>query len=103
MTYPHPEEHYNKSLFDVQTAGIAFQMGTVFLKKGTRIPEQGFTRHQSHEISIIERGHIKMLSEDGSINGHLKSGDVVCLEAFEPQAGHVLEDTKLIYILIRAQ
>ncbi|WP_420600918.1 hypothetical protein [Flagellimonas sp.] len=102
ITYPKPNEHYNKSLFHVQKEQTEFQMGTVYLKKGSRIPEEGFTRHPSHEISIIQRGNIEMLNENGSIRGYLKSGDVVYLEAFEPQAGNVLEDTELIYILIKA-
>ncbi len=102
ITYPLPEEHYNKSLFHIQKEPVEFQMGTVYLKKGTRIPEVGFTRHSSYEISIIQKGNIEMLNEDGSIKGYLKSGDVVYLEAFEAQAGNVLEDTKLIYMLIKA-
>ncbi|SNY95322.1 hypothetical protein [Flagellimonas pacifica] len=102
ITYPLPKEHYNKSLFQIQKEQTAFQMGTVFLKKGTRIPEIGFTRHPSYEISIIQKGKIEMLHENGSIKGYLKSGDVVYLEAFEAQAGNVLEDTNLIYILIKA-
>ena len=102
ITYPKPNEHYNKSFFHVQKERTEFQMGTVFLKKGTRIPEVGFTRHPSHEISIIQHGNIQMLNEDGTIKGYLKSGDVVYLEAFEAQAGNVLEDTKLIYMLIKA-
>ena len=102
IAYPLPDEHYNKSLFHVQSGQTEFQFGTVYLKKGTRIPEVGFTKHPSHEISMIQQGTIEMLDEDGSIKGYLKSGDVVYLEAFEAQAGNVLEDTKLIYILIKA-
>jgi len=102
ITYPKPHEHYNKSLFHIQKEQVEFQFGTVFLKKGTRIPEVGFTKHTSHEISMIQKGNIEMLHEDGSIKGYLKSGDVVYLEAFEAQAGNVLEDTKLIYMLIKA-
>ncbi len=101
ITYPLPDEHYNKSLFHIQKEQVEFQFGTVFLKKGTRIPEVGFTRHPSHEISIIQQGNIEMLNEDGSIKGYLKSGDVVYLEAFEAQAGNILEDTKLLYMLIK--
>ena len=73
----------------------------MFLKKGTRIPEKGFTKHSSHEISIIQKGRIEMLNEDGSIKGYLEEGDVVYIEAFEAQAGNVLEDTYLIYTLIK--
>lgn len=101
ITYPTVDEHYNKSFFHIKNEKIDFQFGTVFLKKGTRIPETGFTKHDSHEISIIQEGRIQMLNEDGSINGNLEKGDVIYIEAFEAQAGNVLEDTKIIYTLIK--
>ena len=55
ITYPSPEEYYNKSLFHIKNEKEEIQFGTVFLKKGTRIPEVGFTKHSSHEISIIQQ------------------------------------------------
>jgi uncharacterized cupin superfamily protein len=55
----------------------------------------------SHEISIIQKGKIEMLNEDGSIKGYLEKGDVVYIEALEAQAGKVLKDTQLMYILIK--
>ena len=73
----------------------------MYLKKGTRIPEKGFTKHDSHEISIIQEGKIEMLNEDGSIKGYLEKGDVVYIEALQAQAGKVLKDTQLMYILIK--
>lgn len=101
IIYPSPDEHYNKSLFLIKNEQVDFQFGTVFLKKGTRIPDKGFTKHSSHEISIIQKGKIEMLNEDGSSKGYLQEGDVVYIEAFEAQAGNVLEDTSLIYTLIK--
>lgn len=100
IIFPSQEEYYNKSLFEFVNEKVDFKFGTVFLKKGTRIPEKGFTKHSSHEISIIQKGKIQMLNEDGSIKGYLKEGDVVYIEAFEAQAGNVLEDTNIIYTLI---
>jgi quercetin dioxygenase-like cupin family protein len=101
IIYPSHNEHYNKLLFHIKNEQVDFQFGTVFLKKGTRIPEKGFTRHASHEISIIKKGKIEMLKEDGSLKGYLQQGDAVYIEAFEAQAGNVLEDTSLIYTLIK--
>jgi len=101
IAYPAKNEHYNKLLFQVKRDGVDFQFGTVFLKKGTRIPEKGFTKHSSHEISIIQKGKIEMLHEDGSIRGYLQEGDVVYIEALEAQAGNIIEDTSIIYTLIK--
>jgi len=101
ISYPFKEEHYNKSFFHIKNEKVDFQFGTVYLKKGTRIPEKGFTKHLSHEISIIQEGKIEMLNEDGSVKGYLTSGDVVYIEKLEAQAGNVLEDTQLMYTLIK--
>ncbi len=101
IVYPLPDEYYNKLLFHVKNEQVDFQFGTVFLKKGTRIPEKGFTKHSSHEISIIQKGKIEMLNRDGSVKGYLCEGDVVYIEVFEAQAGNILEDTSIIYTLIK--
>jgi hypothetical protein len=99
ITYPIQDEHYNKKLFHIENKGFTVQFGTVFLKKGTRIPEKGFSKNPELELSIIQQGKIEMLNEDGSVMGYLNSGDVVYLKSYEPQAGNVLEDTKIIYTL----
>jgi signal-transduction protein with cAMP-binding, CBS, and nucleotidyltransferase domain len=101
IEYALKNAHYNKSIFHIQKEKLDIQFGTVFLQKGTRIPEKGFTKRANHEISIIQKGKIEMLNEDGSIKGYLKTGDVVYIKALEAQAGNVLEDTQLMYTLIK--
>ncbi|MCF6212976.1 MAG: hypothetical protein L3J45_03020 [Flavobacteriaceae bacterium] len=100
ITYPLPGEYYNKQIFHIENEGLDIQFGTVFLKKGTRIPEKGVSRHPQIELSVIQEGKIEMLNEDGSVKGYLNKGDVVCINALEAQAGNVLTDTKIIYTLI---
>lgn len=99
IIYPKKEEYYNNELLTETHEGITTMLGTVFLKKGTRIPEEGFSRHPFNEVSIITQGCIEMLNEDGSVLGYLREGTAVFIKALEPQAGNVLEDTKLIYVL----
>ncbi|MGM5470164.1 hypothetical protein ACS386_07795 [Flavobacteriaceae bacterium LMO-SS05] len=99
IIYPQGDEYYNKELVTRSNAGITTTFGTVFLKKGTRIPVEGFSRHPFNEVSIITEGCIEMLNEDGSISGYLKADTAVYINALEPQAGNVIEDTRLIYII----
>ncbi|HED37445.1 MAG TPA: hypothetical protein ENI76_04265 [Ignavibacteria bacterium] len=99
LIYPKGKEHYNNKLLSHTNAGVVTTFGTVSLKKGTRIPENGFSRHPFNEVSIIIEGCIEMINEDGTIFEYLKKGTAVYINALEPQAGNVLEDTKLIYIL----
>ena len=103
IEFPLPSEHYNKLLFNIQKEGMAFQLGTVRLAKGTRLPETGFTRHPEHEISIVQKGKIEMLNEDGGVMSYLNTGEVVYIEALEAQAGNILENTEIIYFLIKDQ
>ena len=99
LTYPQGEEHYNNELLSITNAGVKTTFGTVFLKKGTRIPDRAFSRHPFNEVSVIIDGCIEMLNEDGSVSCYLEKGKAVFINAFEPQAGNVLEDTKLIYVI----
>lgn len=99
IIYPKDKEHYNNEILTVDNAGVTTTFGTVLLKKGTRIPEKGFSKHPFNEVSIITEGCIEMLNEDGSISSYLKAGTAVFIKALEPQAGNVLEDTKLIYVI----
>ncbi|MFD2588718.1 hypothetical protein ACFSQJ_17455 [Croceitalea marina] len=103
VSYPEPDEYYNKELISQSNAGVATICGTVFLKKGTRIPETGFSKHPFNEISIIIEGCIEMLSEEGHPIGKLEKGNAVYINAGEAQAGNVLEDTKIIYVLNQSQ
>jgi len=100
IEFPIPGQAHQKILFDLERKGTTINFGTVFLEKGRRIPDEGYSKHPQHEISYIHTGRIQILNEDGSKAVILKSGDIVSLEAFEPQAGLVLEDTKIIYLLI---
>ncbi|MEX0273946.1 MAG: hypothetical protein AB3N16_06180 [Flavobacteriaceae bacterium] len=90
---------HNNELHHFMGEGIETTVGTVFLKKGSRIPEKGHSRHPFNEVSIIVEGHIEMVDEGNKVIGHLKKGSIVCITAGEPQAGNVLEDTRLIYVL----
>jgi len=93
-------ENRQKVIFEFNDEHTKVNYGTVFLKKGIRIPGQGFTTHEQHEISFVQSGKIQMLNEDGTELGILKTGDVIHLDPLEPQAGFVLEDTRIIYVLI---
>ncbi|MEM6768298.1 MAG: hypothetical protein AAF655_25395 [Bacteroidota bacterium] len=101
LTFPDSSEDRQRVLFTFKAhPEVGVNYGTVFLKKGTRIPEKGVSRHPQHEISFIQRGSIKMVDEQDMEIGLLKEGDIIYLQALEPQAGYVLEDTRIIYMLI---
>ncbi|WP_335965470.1 hypothetical protein [Galbibacter sp. PAP.153] len=99
IQYPGEGDYYNKELHVGENLGIRTLLGTVYLKKGARIPETGFSRHPFNEVSIITEGCIEMIDEENKVLGYLRAGTAVYFNAGEPQAGHVMEDTKLIYVL----
>ncbi len=99
IIYPTEKEHYNNELLTQTNNGITTTFGTVFLKKGNRIPKEGFSRHPFNEVSIITSGCIEMIDEKDNVIEYLKAGTAVYINALEPQAGNVLEDTELIYVI----
>ena len=99
ILYPKGDEHYNNELVSYENEGITTTFGTVFLKKGSRIPKEGFSRHPFNEVSIITEGCIEMINEEGNSIDSLTKGTAVYINALEPQAGNVIEDTTLIYVL----
>tara|TARA_R110002073_G_scaffold72537_1_gene177314 strand:- start:309561 stop:309893 length:333 start_codon:yes stop_codon:yes gene_type:complete len=99
ISYPKETEPHSKELVSRHNNGVVTTLGTVFLKKGTRIPETGFSRHPFNEVSIITKGCIEMINEAEEVIGYLKKGTAVYINAGEPQAGYVKEDTELIYVL----
>lgn len=99
IKYKKSAENNKNDLLTQTSLGIATTFGTIFLKKGTRIPQQGFSRHPFNEISIIIEGVIEMLNENENVIGYLKPGMAIYINALEPQAGNVIKDTKIIYVL----
>ena len=99
IIYPKENENYNNELIVKENLGIKTIFGAVSLKKGTRIPNSGYSRHPFNEISIITKGCIEMIDENNQVIGYLKAGDVVYINAFEPQAGNIIEETKLVYVI----
>jgi hypothetical protein len=98
LTYPRPEENYLKKLVEIEDKTI-LKMGTCFFKAGSRIPEIGLKANSEHEISIIMEGSLKAISETGE--RIIKTGEIVKFKPNEMQAGEILEDCKIIWILIK--
>jgi len=65
LSYPSgSKEDYLKELFVHKVEAFNLQFGTVFLKKGTRMPELGFTHHDQKKIVFLVEGKIKILLEN---------------------------------------
>ena len=101
LTFPTgTKDEYLKELFVHSEDAFDLQFGTVFLKKGARIPEEGFTRHNQKKIVFLLEGEIKILLENGtSPIDHLKKGQIFMTDYLEGHGGVVLKDTKIIFVL----
>lgn len=86
-------------LFKVEVNGQVIDSGTIFLKKGIRIPETDFNRYE-REISYLLEGEIEIIGTDGKIKGKIGAGEAIMFDQLEPQAGNVIRDTTIIYFLI---
>ena len=95
------KEDYLKELFVFKEDNFGLQFGTVFLKKGTRIPEDGYTHHDQRKIVYLIEGVIEILSEDDIEGdaGFLKAGQIFLTDYFEGHGGIVKEDAKILFVL----
>ena len=101
VTYPSgSKDDYLKELFIHAEEAFNLQFGTVFLKKGTRIPEEGFTHHDQKKIVFLVEGKVKILLENQpNFVRNLKAGECFMVDYFEEHGGVVIEDAKIIFVL----
>ena len=101
LTYPSgSKEDYLKELFVHQEEAFNLQFGTVFLKVGTVIPEEGYTRHDQKKIVFIVKGEVRVvLGDNPHFDQIIIEVDTFMVDYFEAHKGIVLKDTKLIYVL----
>ena len=99
LTYPIPPE-YLKEVFVKATPEFELQFGSVFLKKGTQIPEKDWTRHNQVKIVYIVSGKTMLFTEkDSDFKQLVQGGDTFMVEKHEAHRGEILEDTQLIFVL----
>ena len=53
-----------KEIFNHKESHLQLQFGTVHLKKGTRIPEEGFTKYEQKKIVYLLKGKVKLQLEN---------------------------------------
>lgn len=87
-----------KQLVEIQEGEIHFRMGTVFLPKGSRLPKEGMKSNPEHEISIVLEGRIRAITKDGE--RVVGKGELVQFAPNEMQAGEVLEDCRIVWVLL---
>ena len=99
LTYPIPPE-YLKDIFTQSTNAFDLQFGSVFLTKGTRIPETGWTRHDQAKIVYLVSGKTNLyLEKHAGFKQRVQTGDTFMVEKYEEHYGEVLEDTQIIFVL----
>ena len=101
LTYPSgSKDDYLKELFIHKDDSFNLQFGTVFLKKGTRIPEEGFTHHDQKKIVFLAEGEIEILIEEKpNYSRNLIAGESFMVDYFEGHGGIVIKDAKIIFVL----
>ncbi|WP_417624312.1 cupin domain-containing protein [Paremcibacter congregatus] len=96
LSYPAPPDRLETLISLTKSSNLRHELGTAFLQKGTRMPDDGKSTHSRHEVSVILEG--KLSTTAGGITTILEAGDIVSIPAGEPQFSLVLEDTRLIYV-----
>jgi quercetin dioxygenase-like cupin family protein len=101
LNYPDPAERLCALLTLGNRENASLEVGTAYLKAGTRMPDRGVSAHPRHEISIILEGEIETTSNGRTVV--LGAGDIVSIPAFEPQSSIIRQDTRLIYLFFGNQ
>ena len=76
--------------------GVTLEIGTGFLKAGSRMPDQGESRHPKREITLILEGEISTTS--GNRTRFLGTGDIVTIPPGQEQHTVVHRDTRLLWM-----
>ena len=76
--------------------GVTLEIGSGFLKAGSRMPDQGESRHPKREITLVLEGEISTTS--GNTTRVLGTGDIVTIPPGQEQHTVVHRDTRLLWI-----
>ena len=93
----YPETHDRLALMRTfAVAGVSLEIGTGFLKAGSRMPDQGVSKHPRREITLILEGELSTTS--GAETKRLRAGDIVTIPAGQEQHTVVHQDTRLLWM-----
>ena len=95
LTYPHGDERL-ESMRSFTVGDVTLEIGTGYLKAGTRMPDHGVSRHPKREITLILKGELSTTS--GKETRKLGIGDIVTIPPGQEQHTVVHRDTWLLWI-----
>ena len=94
MEFPRGDDRL-KLLHAFAVDGVRLEIGTGFLKAGTRMPDRGVSAHPRREVTLILEGELSTTS--GNKTERLGAGDIVTIPAGREQSSIVHKDTRLLY------
>ncbi len=97
LDYPEGDRRL-KSLRAFTAGGSALEVGTGFLKAGTRMPDSGVTSHPRREVTLILEGSLSTTS--GGRTARLGPGEVVSIPANQEHHSIVHEDVRLLWMFL---
>ena len=97
LAYPDGDEQL-KSLQAFTVGKLGLEIGTGFLRAGTRMPDSGVSAHPRREITLILEGDLSTTS--GGRTVRLGAGDIVSIPANQEQHSLVHQDTRLLWLFL---
>lgn len=97
MDYPDGDARL-KSLRTFAVGGLSLEVGTGYLKAGTRMPDAGVSAHPRREVTLILEGDLSTTS--GGRTVRLGAGDFVSIPANQEQHSFVHQDTRLLWLFL---
>lgn len=96
LEYPRSPDQVLSLLRLPQEELADLELGTARFAEGERVPRQGDSQHQRHEVSVILKGAL-----DVDIEGDTRrvaAGEVTVIPAGQKHTARALEETELIWV-----
>ena len=75
----------------------AIDVGVASFPPDVRFPDDGYSVHDQHEVSLILQGEVEIETESGTAT--VRAGDIVHLEPGERHAAIARVPTRVFYVL----
>jgi quercetin dioxygenase-like cupin family protein len=96
LMYARGEEQVLSLLELPEEERAGFRLGTASIAKGDRVPREGVSRHEQHEIAVIVKGALDVEIEGRTTR--VEAGDVTVIPAGQEHAARALDETELVWV-----
>jgi quercetin dioxygenase-like cupin family protein len=96
LIYPEGDDQVLSLLELSEEERAGLELGTACIAKGDRVPREGNSRHEQHEIAVILKGALDVEIEGRTTR--VRAGDLTVIPAGQEHAARALDETELVWV-----